>query len=83
MVRSHGTGSTYLVSAPVGATLDAMHQGASYLGEIAAHVFATSMPLSAATAALVASFAEANADAENQSVVRVDFEALGLVRAEI
>lgn len=83
VVRSHGTGSTYLVAALAGATLEAMHQDASYLGEIAAHVFAASMPLSTATVALMASFAEANADAENQSVVLVDLEAFGLVRVEV
>lgn len=83
MVHSHGTGSTYLVAAPVGATLETMHQGTSYFGEIAAHVFAASMPLSAATVALVPTFAEANADVENQSVVLVDLEAFGLVRVEV
>ena len=66
-----------------------MHQGASYLGEIAAHEFARSMPLSAAIAALMATLAEANtgadadADAKHQSAVLVDLEALGQVRAEI
>lgn len=82
VVRADSSAATYLLSALPGATLEAMRDGATYLDEIAARVFSGCAP-SAATAALVATFAETSPDMQSLLAVLAELEALGLVRADL
>lgn len=83
VVREGDTGVTYLLSALTGETLKALRNGALYLDELATRVFHDSAPPSAATAALVATFAEPGDDAKSLLTVLQELEALGLARAEL
>jgi hypothetical protein len=83
VVRVDSTAHTYLLSALAGEALKAMRGSAAHLDEIAAHVFSDCVPPSAATAALVATFAETASDTQILLAVLNDLQALGLVRAEL
>lgn len=83
VVRAGDSGATYLLSALAGETLKALRDRALYLDELAAHVFHDSAPPSAATAALVATFADSGDDAKSLLTVLQELEALGLARAEL
>jgi hypothetical protein len=83
VVRSDRTAATYLLSAPAGETLKAMQGGATFLDEIASHVFRDTAPPSAAMAALVAAFAESVDDAQSLLTVLKELEALGLARVDL
>jgi len=83
VVWAERTAATYLLSAIAGETLKAMQGSAAYLDEIAARVFLDSAPPSAATAALVDTFAEPGDDAQDLLTVLAELEALGLARAEL
>ncbi len=83
VVRADSSAATYLLSALPGATLEAMRDGATYLDEIAARVFSGCAPPSAATAALVATFAETSTDMQSLLAVLAELEALGLARADL
>lgn len=83
VVWAEHTAATYLLSALAGETLKALHGGATYLDEIASRVFRDSAPQSAATAALVATFAHSCDDTQNLMAVLAELEALGLTRADL
>jgi hypothetical protein len=83
VVRAGDTGATYLLSALAGEALMALRDGARYLDEIAAQVLHDSTPLSPATAALVATFADPGDDAKVLLAVLTELESLGLARAEL
>lgn len=82
VVRVADTGATYLLSAIAGEALKALRDGARYVDEIAVRVFHDSAP-SAATAALVATFADPGEDAKNLLAVLAELESLGLAQAEL
>lgn len=81
VVRVDASGATYLLSALAGETLKAMKAGAVYAEDIAARVFAGAVPPSAATSALIAKFAERDADALQVDRVLDELESLGIARA--
>jgi hypothetical protein len=83
VVRAGNTGATYLLTALAGETLLALSGGAMYLDDIATRVFQESAPPSAATAALVATFADPGDDAKRLMAVLQGLEALDLARAEL
>ncbi|HWR87770.1 MAG TPA: hypothetical protein VN277_05060 [Acidiferrobacterales bacterium] len=83
VVRVDSTAQTYLLSALAGEALKAIRGGASYIDEIAARVFSDCMPPSAATAALVATFAEAASDTKSLLAVLSELETLGLAQADL
>ncbi len=83
VVRVGSTGATYCLSALAGETLKALHSGAAYLDDIAVRVFHDAAPPSAATAALVATFADPAEDAKSLLAVLSELESLGLARAEL
>lgn len=83
VVRVNSTAQTYVLSALAGEALKAMRGGAAHLDEIAAHVFSDCAAPSAATAALVATFAETASDTQILLAVLNDLQALGLVRADL
>jgi hypothetical protein len=83
VVRADATARTFLLSALAGEVLKAVRGGAGYLHEIAARVLSDCMPPSAATAALVATFADTASDTKDLLAVLMELEALGLVRAEL
>jgi hypothetical protein len=83
VVRHDETAATYLLSALAGDTLEAMHEGASCLDEIAALVFQDSAPSNGATAALAAAFADPAEGEQRLLVVLAELERLGLARREL
>jgi hypothetical protein len=83
VVRVDSTAQTYLLSAVAGEALKAMRGGAAHLDEIAARVFADCAAPSAATAALVATFAESASDNQTLLAVLNELQLLGLVRADL
>ena len=66
-----------------GRTIKALRDGATHVEDIAAHVFDDSTPPSAATAALIASFADNQSDTQGLLGVLKELESLGLVRASL
>ena len=83
VVRLDSTAQTFLLSALAGEVLKAIHSGAGYVDEIAARVFSDCVPPSAATAELVATFADTASDIQSLLAVLTELEALGLARAEL
>ena len=83
VVRVDSTAQTYLLSALAGEAMKAMRGGATYVDEIAARVFSDCAAPSAATAALVATFAEDANDSQVLLAVLNDLQLLGLARADL
>ena len=83
VVRVEAAAQTYLLSALAGEVLKAIRDGAGYIDEIAARVFSDCVPPSAATAALVATFADTAADTQSLLAVLNELETLGLARADL
>ena len=83
VIRVDSTGATYLLSALAGRTINALRDGAAHIEEIAARVFVDSTQPSAATAALIASFAAVQGDTLGLLGVLQELEGLGLVRASL
>ena len=83
VVRVEATAQTLLLSPLAGEVVKAMRSGACYVDEIAARVFADCVPPSAATATLVATFADTDADTASLLAVLAELESIGLARAEL
>jgi hypothetical protein len=83
VVRVDDTATTHLLPAMAGQTLRAIRDGATYVDEIARHVFAQRRPLGAASAKLAATFAEPVADTQQVLTVLTELEALGLARVDL
>lgn len=83
VVRHDSNGATYLLSMLAGETLKALRDGAAHLDDIALRVFHGATQRSAATAALVASFADVNGDTQRLLSVLHELEDLGLVQASL
>jgi hypothetical protein len=83
VVRVGSTAQTYLLSSLAGEALKAMQGGACYVHEIAAQVFFGCEPANAATAALVATFADNANDDKGLLGVLSDLEALRLARVDL
>lgn len=83
VVRVESTAQTYLLSALAGEALKAIRGGAGYIDEIAARVFSDCVAPSAATAALVAIFADTATDTQSLLAVLGELQALGLARADL
>jgi hypothetical protein len=83
VVRAEGTGATCLLSAVAGETLKALQQGATYVDEIAARVFADDALQSMATAALVATFAESAPATKDLLAILTELETQGLAQADL
>lgn len=81
VVRSERSGATCLLSGLAGETLKALRGGAGYLDEIVARVLLNYAPPHAATAALMAQFADGDAAAQDVLSALQELTALGLVRA--
>lgn len=82
VVRVDSSGATYLLTALAGETLQAMKAGAVYADDIAARVFASVAPPSAATSALAAQFADRHDDARQVLRMLDELESLGIARAD-
>lgn len=83
VVRADDTAATYLLSTLAGEAIKALRDGPLYLDEIAVRVFHDSARPSAASAALVATFAESASDTESLLAALGELEALGLARADL
>ena len=83
VVRLDDTGTTFLLSAIAGETIKALRHGAAYVDEIAARVFSESAARSAATSALVCTFAEAGDRTQDILEALLELQALGLARADL
>lgn len=83
VVRAQSTAQTYLLSPLAGEALKAIQGGAIYLDEIAERVLADVDPPSAATAALIATFADVAAETQSLLAVLTELGGLGLVRTDL
>lgn len=83
VVRHDASAATYMLSTLAGETLKALRNGPAHVEEIAARVFDDAMQPSPATAALIASFADAQGDMQGLLDVLQELEDLGLVRATL
>ncbi len=83
VLRSDSTAVTVLLPGLAGETIKALRDGPAHLGEIAARVFHSTARHSAATAALVATFAETGSETQRLVAVLAELEGLGLVREDL
>lgn len=83
VVRADSTGATHLLSGLAGRTIGALREGPAHFEDIAARVFNDSAQRSAATAALIASFALIQGDTPGLQAALQELEDLGLVRVSL
>ena len=83
VVRADKSAETHLLPALAGETIKALRDGPAHVEDLAARVFKHPARLSAATADLVATFADPGADMQSLLVVLLDLESRGLAHAEL
>lgn len=83
VVRADESAETHLLPALAGETLKALRDGPAHVDDLAARVFKQSARLSAATADLVATFADPGADMQRLLTVLLDLESRGLARVDL
>ena len=83
VVRHDDSGATCLLSPLAGETLKALSAGSAQVDEIARRIFGGVGPSNPATAALVASFADADSDVQILLHTLRELQGLGLVRASL
>ena len=83
VVWAADTGVTHLLSTLAGDTIKALRSGPASVEDIAARIFNRNAPASAATAVLVATFAESNEDTQRLLGVLNELETLGLTQVAL
>jgi len=83
VVRADDTAATHLLSSLAGEAIKALRNGPLYVDEIAARIFGDTAPRSAATAALIATFAETHSATRRLLAALAELEALGLARVDL
>ena len=82
VAHADGTGSTYLLSTLAGETIKALREGAAPIDELAVRVFRETESTNAATASLVATFADSGGETQILRSVLAELEVLGLARTD-
>jgi hypothetical protein len=84
VVRLEQSGGTYLLSALAGYVLIALHEGASYVDEIAARIFgADAVASPSVTASLAARFSSQAPEAQRVQETLTQLQAIGIVRSNL